>query len=190
MQIYNKDEFKLNKDRILKEIKNGAVFIYPTDTIYGIGCNALDSKAVKRVRDMKGRYNQPFSVIAPSKDWIKANCKMTKDGEEWLKKLPGPYTLIFKIRNKDAVCTETIPGIDSLGVRIPDHWFSDASTELGVPIITTSANQVGKYFMTSLDNLSSDIKKVIDFIIYEGEKQGSPSTIVNLSEAKVDIKKR
>jgi L-threonylcarbamoyladenylate synthase len=190
MKVYNKDEFNINRERLLREIKKGAVFIHPTDTIYGLGCDATNSEAVKKIREIKGRYNQPFSVIAPSKEWIIENCEVPKEGEEWLEKLPGPYTLILKLKNDGAVCPETNPGGCSLGVRIPQHWFSVAVRDLGIPTITTSANPVGKDFMTSMDNLSSDISSAVDFAVYEGEKKASPSTIINLSEAKVDIKKR
>ena len=77
----------------------GAVFIHPTDTIYGIGCNAEVSSAVRKVRQLKARATNPFSVIAPSLEWINENCVVTKEADEWLEKLPGPYTLILKLKN-------------------------------------------------------------------------------------------
>ncbi len=188
MKILTKDEVNVNKEVILEVMVNGAIFIHPTDTIYGIGCNATDEKFVDEVRDIKQRPDSPFSVIAPSKKWIRENCLVNDAGEKWLRKLPGPYTLILKA--KDGVANNVAPGMKSLGVRIPDHWFSDLVKELGVPIITTSANRSGGDFMTSLDNLDDEIKPKIEFIVYEDEKHGRPSTIVDLTGKEAVVKER
>lgn len=181
MQIITKEELIFSKPYIFQKIEAGAIFIHPTDTIYGIGCNALDSKAVKKVREIKGRPVTPFSVIAPSKEWIHKNCRITRDARKWIEMLPGPYTLILN-KNNTEVAEEVAPGINSIGVRIPNHWFSSVVVELGIPIITTSANIVHEDFMTSLEDLDERIKGKIDFIVYEGPKVGKPSKIVDLSK--------
>lgn len=190
MEILNKDEYTLRKREILYRIKNGAVFIYPTDTIYGMGSNALDPKAVDRIREAKERNTMPFSIIAPSKDWIKENCILTKKMDEWLDKLPGPYTLILKLKNKAAVHPAVNNNMDTIGIRIPAHWASNIARELNMPIITTSANVTTKEFMTSLETLDPAIKNKVDFIVYEGEIKGRPSTLVDLTKEKIEIKKR
>ena len=95
MRILNFDELKMEKQEIIDSITRGSLFIHPTDTIYGIGCNAQNSNSVKKIRKLKARSANPFSIIAPSFEWINENCIITKQAEEWLKKLPGPYTLIF-----------------------------------------------------------------------------------------------
>jgi len=190
MRVLNKDEFKLEKENIFEEIKNGAMFIYPTDTIYGIGCNALDYKSVKMVREAKERYTRPFSVIAPSKEWIRENCVVDKKKEQWIEKLPGPYTLILKLKDKDVIAPNVNSDMDTLGVRIPKHWFTQELKKLGIPIVTTSANIIGEAFMTSLDDLNRKIKEKVDFIIYEGEIKGKPSQIVDLTKEEAEIIKR
>ena len=98
MRVINFDEVNLEKQEIIDSITEGKIFIYPTDTIYGIGCNAQDAEAVSEIRSIKSRAQNPFSVIAPSVEWIKENCVVEKEAEAWLKKLPGPYTLIFKLK--------------------------------------------------------------------------------------------
>ena len=188
MKILTKDEINVNKEVILEVMKNGAIFIHPTDTIYGIGCNALEEKFVDAVREMKGRPESPFSVLVPSKKWIKENCVVSKEAEKWLNKLPGPYTLILNV--KDGVAKNVAPGLDTLGVRIPDHWFSKLVEELGIPIVTTSANKAGNDFMTSLDDLDDEIKPKLEFVVYEGEKHGKPSKIVDLTGTEVKVKER
>jgi len=80
--------------------------------------------------------------------------------------------------------------MDTVGIRIPDHWFSEVAAQLEIPLITTSANRQGQDFMTSLDNLDPQIKKKMNFAVYEGEKRGRPSKIVNLAEGKASITER
>lgn len=185
MQILTKAELQLRFTEIAKQIRNGAVFIYPTDTIYGLGCNALDEKAVAKIRKLKDRPTNPFSIIVPSKEWINENCIVTKEGKEWLSKLPGPYTLILKLKNKNAIAKSVNQSEETIGVRIPDHWISDVVKELGIPIITTSANRSALPFMISLEDLDPAIEDDVDFIIYEGEKKGKPSKIINVVEGNI-----
>ncbi|MBI2652384.1 threonylcarbamoyl-AMP synthase [Candidatus Woesearchaeota archaeon] len=182
MRILNFEELNLEKQAIINEILRGAAFIHPTDTIYGIGCNAQDPNAVKKIRKIKSRATNPFSVIAPSLEWIYENCIISKEGEKWLNKLPAPYTLIFKLKNKDCIAKEVNPRLKTLGVRIPNHWVRKLVAEAEVPIITTSVNRANEDYMTSLEDLDSAIKSGIDFILYEGKKEGKPSKIIDLTE--------
>ncbi|MFC1755098.1 L-threonylcarbamoyladenylate synthase, partial [Thermoproteota archaeon] len=180
MKVLTKDELLLEQDNHIGEVLKGAIFIHPTDTIYGIGCHAKNTKSVQKIRDLKKRPKNPFSVIAPSKEWIEENCIVNEKAREWIEKLPGPYTLILKLKNKDCVAEEVIPDTDCLGVRIPRHWFSRFVKEIGVPIVTTSVNEAGKKFMTSLEDLESEIEIEVDFMVDEGEKQGNPSNVIHL----------
>ncbi len=190
MRTLSRDEVKYSKVEIVKKIRAGAIFIYPTDTIYGIGCDATNSSAVQKIRQLKKRMKNPFSVIAPSKNWIHNNCEIDKKAMEWIEKLPGPYTLIMKLRNKDAVAEKVNLGLDTIGIRIPDHWISEEIEEIGIPIVTTSVNVEGSMFMTSLDNLNPEIKSGISFIIYEGKLKARPSKLVDLTKEKAQIIKR
>ena len=181
MRVLIKEEFLQEKDTIRNRLKEeNLVLVYPTDTIYGIGCNALSKEAVQRIRKIKKRESSPFSVIAPSKEWIVKNCSLNENAKEWLKKLPGPYTLVLKTK-EECVAKNVAPGLKTLGIRIPDHWFSDFAKEMNIPIISTSANVSGNDFMTSLEDLDEDIKGKVDFIVYEGVKEGKPSRIIDLT---------
>lgn len=183
MQVFTKIEVDRKKEILQKKIQSGAVFIYPTDTVYGIGCSALDEKAVKRVREIKQRADKPFSVIVPSKEWIRKNCVVDKKAEPWIEKLPGPYTLILKEKKK-VVARSVNKGMKTVGVRIPDHWISDFVKEMGIPIITPSANITGKEVMTSIDNLDPEIKSKTDFMFDEDALKGKPSKIIDLTGKK------
>ena len=182
MRVLSKEEFENQKDVIRTSlIENNPIFIYPTDTIYGIGCNATNKEAIEKIRDIKQRKENPFSVIAPSKEWIDDNCIVNDNAKDWIKRLPGPYTLILKTK-KQCVADNVAPGLEAIGVRIPDHWFSNFVSEIDIPIITTSANKSGNDCMTSLEDLDSEIKSRVDFIVYEGEKKGTPSKIIDLTD--------
>jgi tRNA threonylcarbamoyl adenosine modification protein (Sua5/YciO/YrdC/YwlC family) len=180
-EIHNKDEFQTKKTRLLRELKE-CLFIYPTDTIYGIGCDAMNEELVDQVRKVKQRHHLPFSVIAPNKEWIKEHCVVDEEAEKWLEKLPGPYTLVLKLNDPNTIPTGVNMGLDTLGVRIPEGWFSKVVAELNVPIITTSANLTGDDHMTSIEDLNPIIKKNVQHVFYDGPLTGRPSKIVRLDK--------
>ncbi len=140
-----KDNFESHREEVVRQILAGKTFIYPTDTIYGLGCGATNEKAVRRLREIKLRETKPFSVIAPSFEWIREVCEVG-DGKE-LGLLPGPYTLIYRIKKENIVAPSVNPDGKTLGVRIPDHWFSKWIGLAGVPFVTTSVNLSGERHM-------------------------------------------
>lgn len=181
MNILSRQEFEKQKLEFYEQIMNGAIFIYPTDTVYGIGCDARNKKAVALIRKIKKRKDTPLSVIAPSIEWIKEGCVVDGRSAKWVDKLPGPLTLILK-KKKASVADNVAPNLKTLGVRMPKHWFVKHAEELDIPIITTSVNKHGQDYMTSLENLDEDIAKKVSFVIYEGERNGKPSKLVDLSD--------
>ena len=186
MEVLTQTELRIRFEEILEKIKNGAVFVYPTDTVYGIGCNANNKNSVEKIRKLKsGRATSPFSIIVPSLDWVKKNCMINENINAWLNKLPGPYTLILRLKDQNVVANNIAPETDTIGIRYPDHWFSKIINELGLPIVTTSANKTGEPFMTSIENLDPEIEAGIEFMIYEGPKNGRPSKLVNVDNEKV-----
>ena len=162
---------------IVRRIKAGDVFIYPTDTLYGIGCNAPKAESVERVRKIKGT-GKPLSVIAPSPEWIFRN--LIVDSPGWLEKLPGPYTLIVW-KKKASLLKECSPG-PKLGIRIPSHYFTGFVAEAKVPFVTTSANISGQEPGTKLANMPVKLTSKVDVFIDDGEIKGKPSTVVDLTE--------
>jgi tRNA threonylcarbamoyl adenosine modification protein (Sua5/YciO/YrdC/YwlC family) len=186
MEVLTKTELNARFEEISEKIFQGAIFIYPTDTVYGIGCNALNGDSVQKIRNLKtGRETAPFSIIVPSLDWIKINCKISRRGEKCLKALPGPYTLLLPLKNKNVVSANVAPEKETIGVRFPNHWFTSVVNKLNIPIVTTSANKSGEPFMTSLENLDPEIEKGIEFMLYEGLKEGRPSKLVNVEKGEI-----
>jgi L-threonylcarbamoyladenylate synthase len=179
MTVIHKKAFLAQQKKYLPLIKKGSAFIYPTDTIYGIGCDATNSKAVRHVHALKHREHKPFSVIVPSQAWILENCVVDAHVKRWLGKLPGKYTLILRMKNKKAVSSAVHLGDYTLGVRIPKHWFAAVVAQYGKPIVTTSVNISGEPYMRVLADIPGSLKKKIGFIVYEGPKKAHPSTLVD-----------
>jgi L-threonylcarbamoyladenylate synthase len=189
MLIIPKSEFLKFKEKNIELIKFGAIFIYPTDTIYGIGCDARNPTAIRKIREIKKSTN-PFSAIVPSKDWIQENLVCRKSFDKWFDKLPGPYTLIMKLKNSRCVSRELLAGEKTLGVRIPNNWFSGFVSEAGLPVVTTSVNVHGGKPIYSVKDIPESIKKAVDFVIDDGIIKGKPSTIVNLTKNPPEIIER
>lgn len=161
-------------EKLVQQILEGKIFIYPTDTIYGIGCNAEDEKAVEKIRQIKGRdKDKPLSIIAPDFAWIEENCIIDVDLEKYL---PGPYTLL--LRKKNPSFMNHISSNEFLGIRIPACNFSDKMKKAKVPFITTSVNLSGEPFAVNIRGISKQILDKVDVIIDEGELNGEPSTII------------
>lgn len=186
MLVITKAELLEKKREFLERMEN-EIFIYPTDTIYGIGCDATNVELVKKLRIIKNRFEGPFSIIAPGKKWIYNNLEVGKHAEEELNKLPGPFTLIFNLDNKEAVSEDTNNDMNTLGVRIPDHWISDLVADSGKPIITTSANIAGQDFLTKPEDVGSHLKNNVSFLIDEGEISGKPSKIIDCTKEDKEI---
>ncbi len=159
-----------------KEIREGKIFVYPTDTIYGIGGNANLKDVCEKIYKIKSRpKDKPLSVIAPSEEWIMENFDVSK----YILRLyfPGPYTLLLKKKNKDFLSHASTSLY--VGVRIPDHPITILVNHAGVPLITTSANLSGYPPVSRYEDLDERITMHADYIIKGKCKFGKPSTIIN-----------
>ncbi len=150
------------------------IFIYPTDTIYGIGCNAEDKQLVEKIRKIKGREEKPFSIIAPNLDYILKYCKVQLGSIK--KYLPGPYTLILKKKNNKFL--QHVSDTEYMGVRIPSNEFTKILQKTGKPIITTSVNLSGEKPFNSIKEINKKILNKVDFVIDAGVLSGKPSKLV------------
>lgn len=155
-----------DKEIIQQEIAKGKIFIYPTDTLYGLGCDANNKEAINRIKNIKKRENKPFLIMVPSKEWIKEHYQFNH--EEELNKLPGPFSFIVKNNN------------ETLGVRVPDCTMTKI---IQGPFISTSVNLAGEAPALTLDDISNEIKEQIDYIIKSDKPLlGKPSEIWDLTQ--------
>lgn len=170
------EEKKLNEISVA-DIKT-KIIVYPTDTVYGIGCNAEDVSLVNRVYGIKKRHrNMPISVMAPSKKWILDNfvCKK-EDIDEYL---PGAYTLVLKKKNPQFLNAVSLG--DSVGVRMIRHKFQEIVSSANIPFVTTSANISGKETPKSFLDIGIELKNNSDIVVNEGALKGKPSKIIDLT---------
>ena len=168
----------MNTETLLTALRTEHVVVYPTDTVYGIGCDATNERAVERVYAIKGRGAKPVSVIVPSLAWIRAHCIIPAYAEEWLAKLPGPYTLILALKDESCVAAAVLQGRTALGVRIPAHACSEVVAQFGKPVVTTSANPSGEPVVTRVVPKPHWLPEDV-VVIDGGELDGMPSTVID-----------
>jgi L-threonylcarbamoyladenylate synthase len=139
-------------------LKKGGSVIYPTDTVYGLGCNACDYKAVEQIYRIKDRtLDKPLSVIARNMAWVKEIAVVPTKLEPILNKLwPGAVTVILP--RKSVIPSIVTAGGDTVGVRVPASQLTDwLMGRFGYPLISTSANMSGDDLMTG-DNSEAVIE--------------------------------
>ncbi|MFC1649366.1 L-threonylcarbamoyladenylate synthase [Patescibacteria group bacterium] len=183
-----------NISRATKEasraLSRGALIVYPTDTCYGLGVNALDKKAINKLYEVKKRSpHKPTHVVVRDWQMIESLCR-TNDLAKRLydKHLPGPLTIILK--KKPHVPDELTGGLHTLGVRIPHHKFTQKLMgQVDFPITTPSANEKGEPPPYSIDKVKEALDpKMIDLVIDAGKLTITPpSTLVDVSENKLKI---
>lgn len=175
---------------VAENLKQGKCAVFPTETVYGLACDMLNDEAVNRIYEIKGRErNKPLPVMIGRTEDIYS---VAKDipylfFEIAKKYMPGPVTVILK--KKETVSDIISGGLDTVGVRMPDHFFALRMIQfLGHPIIATSANLSGKPSPKDFSEAKKDMLGKCDIFIDEGKcAEGIPSTIIDLSGEKTKI---
>ena len=171
-------------------IKQVKIVVFPTETVYGIGTNGLDEKAVRKLYEVKKRPpNKPISLLVSNMEMVKSIAKDITEIEYKImeKFFPGPLTIILK--KKDIVPDIVTAGQETVGVRMPSGEIARKLVELsGVPIATPSANISGQPSGTNLSEIKEQFKKNVDFYIDGGNSElGISSTIVQVIDGKIKI---
>ncbi len=165
-----------------EHLKNGEVIGFPTETVYGLGCDARNGEAVKKVFEAKGRpADNPLICHIGDKSQIK---DIVSDITPLAQKLidsfmPGPITLVMK--KSDSIADETTAGLDTVGVRMPSHPVANKFLkEAGIPVAAPSANLSGRPSPTSSRSVLEDMDGYIYAIIDGGDSEyGLESTVVD-----------
>jgi tRNA threonylcarbamoyl adenosine modification protein (Sua5/YciO/YrdC/YwlC family) len=181
--------------QVVEVLKRGGVIIYPTDTIYGIGCDLMNRKAVERVCDVM--------EIKPTKLDLSFICNDLSHISQYVKRvdtpvfkllkkaLPGPYTFILESSSK-------VPKIldvnkKTVGIRIPDHNIPRTIVEqLGNPLITSSIkdDDTIKAYTTDPEEIYEDFKHQVDIVIDGGAGNNVPSTVIDCTGPEWTIVRR
>ena len=174
-------------DKKLQEVANiirqGGIVVFPTETVYGIGTNGLDSKSISKLYHVKQRpLNKPISLLVSSLEMVKAVTENISDIEYKLMEafFPGPLTIILK-KNK-AVPNNLTNNTDTVGIRLPDNIIARKLIEYAnVPIATPSANISGRSSGTNIQDIIKDFGDKVDYYIDGGPSElGIGSTIVKI----------
>ena len=172
------------------EIKNGNLVIFPTETVYGIGANALNDEACKNIFKAKGRAgDNPLIVHVNNLEMIKKIVEEPSDIEKNLINTfcPGPFTIILKA--KDIIPKSVTAGLDTVGIRMPSNKVANKLIEYaGVPIAAPSANISGRPSGTNIDDIQNEFDGKVAVIIDSGMVDiGLESTVVRVINNKVRI---
>jgi L-threonylcarbamoyladenylate synthase len=167
-------------------IKNGGLVAFPTETVYGLGANALDEQAVKKIFAAKDRpADNPLIVhIADSADLLQLTHSVSPIAQTLMRIFwPGPLTLVF--RKKSGVPDAVTAGGQTVAIRMPKHPVALALiTAAGMPIAGPSANASGKPSATSAQDVHEDLNGKVDMILDAGRTRiGLESTVVDVSTA-------
>lgn len=166
-------------------IKKGGIVAFPTETVYGLGADALNPEAVMKIFKAKGRPpDNPIIVHISNRGWV---IQLTGEIPENVWKLaerfwPGPLTMVLKA--SDIVPRVTTAGLDTVGIRMPSHRVALALIrESGVPIAAPSANLAGRPSPTTAEHVINDLAGKIDLVLDAGPTYvGVESTVVDLTK--------
>ncbi|MBQ7341797.1 MAG: threonylcarbamoyl-AMP synthase [Alistipes sp.] len=175
-----------NVEQAVEVLRSGGLILYPTDTVWGIGCDATNAEAVAKIYALKrSEDKKSMLVLCASADMI----------VRYVNKAPGiafdvmematkPLTLILP--GAVGVASNLIPEEGTLGVRVPDHDFCQKLLfRFGKPIVSTSANISGEATPKTLAEVSREIIDGVDFVVNprcEGHPTRKPSSIIAFGE--------
>lgn len=171
-------------------ILNGGVIVYPTETIYGLGANALDPKVVERVFEIKERRkSNPILILIPDIQSLEELALEVPDSaQDLMKKFwPGPLTIVF--RSTPMVSKILTAGSGKIGIRLSsDKFCADLLSICKIPITSTSANLSGEPNPNSIEMINKRVLDSVDTIVDAGTLTSqTPSTVVDVTKGKVEL---
>ena len=183
VKIWNDNPSDRQLNEIVRDFENGCIVIYPTDTLYAIGCDALNVKAIDKICKLKN--------INPEKTNLSIICSDISQASEYARcdnksfrllkdNTPGPFTFLFKASSS---LPKAFKGRKVVGVRIPDNnTVCQIVKQLGHPILTTSIEFADEDYARNVELITETYYGKVDVIIDGGDGGIEPSTIVDCTE--------
>ncbi len=175
-------------NKAVEVLREGGVIIYPTDTVYGIGCDIFNKEALERVYQIKHEAGTKlFSFICPDLKDISKYAKVSDYAYKTMKKLlPGPYTFVLPAAKE--VPKKLWTKRKTVGIRVPDHKIALLlAKELGNPIVSTSVTNRKGDLLFNPDEIKVIFNAQVDLMLSSGALEGKPSSIVDLSKDKPEV---
>ncbi|MDD5581956.1 MAG: L-threonylcarbamoyladenylate synthase [Candidatus Marinimicrobia bacterium] len=180
--------YEENKERIISALKRGKILAYPTDTLFGLGVDALNVEAVNSLYDLKKRPKMfPFSIMVSDLSVILKNVSVPPKVSLFLTKVfPGPVTAVLPLK-EDSLFQSAILKDHYMGFRIPQHPFCQwLGHNYDHPVVTTSANPSGKTPLLTLKDIALYYQHKIDLYIDDPSPDykhfNKPSTVFKITE--------
>lgn len=170
--------------RAAEQLGGGGVIVYPTDTVYGIGCSIFQAAAIERIYRIKQQdRTKPFSFICSDLSHISEYAKVSNPAFRLMKHLiPGPYTFILPASRMKQVPKSIISKRKTVGIRVPDNSVClSLIRELGHPILSASVTGHDGDIMNVPDEIRERYEGTVDLILESGNGQLEPSTILDLT---------
>ncbi len=173
---------------LIKNIEDGNLVIVPTDTVYGISCDATNKDAIEKVFIAKQREQKPLIVMVSNLEMLKRYVKDINDLEQKLIDKYWPNTLTILFKKNDNLLEEITCGSEYVGIRMPDNkLLLDLMNKINKPIISTSANISGSSVITNTSLIEPELKEYISYVYDDGEKTNVASTLVKVEDGKIKI---
>lgn len=177
---------------IADDIKKGKIFVFPTETVYGIGTNVYNEESCKKIYEIKKRPEwKPLIVLISGSKMLNGLVKNINDIEKKLIDTfwPGPLTIVFQKKENLLISKYVSAGLDTIGIRMTDgEIVQKIIRKANVPIVAPSANLSGRTDGTKILEIMDEVGNGIDGIIDIGDISDSiPSTLVQVFENKIKV---
>ena len=170
--------------KAIEILSNGGVIVYPTDTVYGLGCDLMNKEAVERVHFLKRQdVSKPFSFLCSDLKHISEYAKVSNQAFRLIKHLiPGPYTFLLPATRMKSIPKIVVSKRKTVGIRVPNsNVCHDIIGSLGHPVVSTSVTNDKGDILTEPDEIHSLLGSQIDLILDCGKLPAIPSTILDLT---------
>jgi tRNA threonylcarbamoyl adenosine modification protein (Sua5/YciO/YrdC/YwlC family) len=165
-------------------LKGGGVVIYPTDTVYGIGCSVEDKDAIERIYLIKGqRKDKPFSFVCSDLTHISEYAHVSNPAFKIMRRLiPGPYTFVLPAAKMKHLPKILVSKRKTVGIRVPDSRIAlRLVKEVGHPILSTSVVDENGSILHDPDEIIQLFHNRVDIILDGGPLISEPSTVIDLT---------